>query len=360
MRVLISGGGTGGHLFPAIAVAQALSRNAPDTQLLYVGRRGGMEEQVVPRYGIPMQTIVAAKLDMEKLWRNWSFPLVAPRALLQAARLVRRFRPDVVLGTGGYVSAPVVLAAAAARVPVVLQEQNAMPGRATRLLSRVARVVATAYPESAGQLHAKAIVTGTPVRMEFWKRREDFPVRPQRLLILGGSQGAHRINEAVLSAVGDLDLITQTGLEVWHQTGEKDYRWIEAQSNMLAWPIRERYHPFAFSNDLPDQIYQADLVLSRAGAGTISEVSAAGAPMLLVPGPFAAGHQRLNAQPFERAGAAVVIANEDCDGAHLLREISALVHDEARYSKMVDAMRTLGRPHAAEEVAGLLESIAGH
>src|SRR6202162_6198689 len=150
MRVLISGGGTGGHLFPAIAVAQALSQNAPDTQLLYVGRRGGMEEQVVPRYGIPMQTIVAAKLDMEKPWRNWSFPFVAPQALLQSAGIVRRFRPDVVLGTGGYVSAPVVLAAAAVRVPVVLQEQNAMPGRATRLLSRVARGVGTAYAESAG------------------------------------------------------------------------------------------------------------------------------------------------------------------------------------------------------------------
>src|SRR2546429_3809983 len=132
MRVLISGGGTGGHLSPAIAVAQALSRNAPDTQILYVGRRGGMEEQVVPRYGIPLQTIVAAKLDMEKLWRNWSFPLVAPQALLQSARIVRRFRPDVVLGTGGYVTAPVVLASPMARVTLLVQDQNARPGRVPR------------------------------------------------------------------------------------------------------------------------------------------------------------------------------------------------------------------------------------
>src|ERR1700730_13960242 len=149
MRVLISGGGTGGHLFPAIAVAQALSRNASDVPLLYVGRRGGIEEQVVPGYGIPMETIVAAKLDMEQLWRTWSVPFVAPRSVAQARGIVRRFRPDVVLGTGGYVSAPVVLAAAARRVPVVLQEQNDMHGRDTPLLSRFARVVATAYPESA-------------------------------------------------------------------------------------------------------------------------------------------------------------------------------------------------------------------
>jgi UDP-N-acetylglucosamine--N-acetylmuramyl-(pentapeptide) pyrophosphoryl-undecaprenol N-acetylglucosamine transferase len=350
MRVLISGGGTGGHLFPAIAVAQALSRNAPDTQLLYVGRRGGMEEQVVPRHGIPMQNIVAAKLDMEKPWRNWSFPFVAPQALLQAAGIVRRFRPDVVLGTGGYVSAPVVLAAAAVRVPVVLQEQNALPGRATRLLSRVARVVATAYPESARYLRAKAVVTGTPVRSEFWKRREDFPARPRRLLILGGSQGAHRINEAVAAALPEL---TRLGMDVWHQTGERDIRWLESLGTSAG-----RYHPFAFADDLAEQVYAADLVVSRAGAGSISEVSAAGIPMLLVPGPFAGGHQRLNAEPFERAGAARVIANEECDGPRLTREIAAIADDPAAYSKMVDAMRSLGRPRAAEEVAGLLQAAA--
>ena len=311
-----------------------------------------MEEQVVPRYGIPMETIVAAKLDMEKLWRNWSFPFVAPRALLQSARIVGRFRPDVVLGTGGYVSAPVVLASAMARVPVVLQEQNAMPGRATRLLSRVARVVATAYPESARQLHARAVVTGTPVRSEFWKPREAFPVRPQRLLILGGSQGAHRINEAVAAALPELT--GQLGLDVWHQTGERDIRWLAS----LVPSSGEPYHPFAFADDLAGQVSAADLVVSRAGAGSISEVSAVGIPMLLVPGPFAGGHQRLNAQPFERAGAARVIANEECDGPRLTREIAAIVQNPAAYSKMVDAMRSLGRPRAAEEVAGLLQAAA--
>ena len=309
-----------------------------------------MEEQVVPRYGIPMQTIVAAKLDMETLWRNWSFPFVAPRAFLQAAGIVRRFRPDVVLGTGGYVSAPIVLAAAAARVPVVLQEQNAMPGRATRLLSRVARVVATAYPQSASQLHAKAVVTGTPVRSEFWKARDQFPVRPQRLLILGGSQGAHRINEAIATALPGLT--GRLELDVWHQTGERDARWLES----LGPASGGRYHPFAFADDLAAKVYSSDLVLSRAGAGSISEVSAAGIPMLLVPGPFAGGHQRLNAEPFERAGAARVIANEDFDGHRLLKEIEAITDDPAGYSKMVSAMRGLGRPRAAEEVAGLLRA----
>ena len=225
-----------------------------------------------------------------------------------------------------------------------------MPGRATRLLSRVARVVATAYPESAQFLHAKAVVTGTPVRREFWKPREDFPLRPQGLLILGGSQGAHRINEAVAAAI--TELTSRLGLDVWHQTGEPDFAWLQS----FAPTSGGRYHPFAFADDLAAKVYAADLVLSRAGAGSISEVSAAGIPMVLVPGPFAGGHQRLNAQPFERAGAAHVIANEDCDGPRLVREIAAIANDPGAYSKMVIAMRGLGRPRAAEEVAGLLQA----
>jgi len=344
-------------LFPAIAVAQALSQSEPDSTLLYVGRRGGIEEQVVPRSGLAFKTIVAAKLDMEQLWRNWSVPFIVPWALLQSARIVRAFRPDVVLGTGGYVSAPLVLSAAAFRVPVVLQEQNALPGRTTRLLSHVARVVATAYPESARYLHATSVVTGTPVRKEFWQRRTDFSTQPGRLLILGGSQGAHRINEAVAAALPEL--VGRLGLDVWHQTGQRDFNQMETLKMNLG-PPGSRYHPFAFDEDLAPRVHNADLVLSRAGAGTISEVSAVGIPMLLVPGPFAGGHQRLNVEPYEAAGAAVTIPDAECDGPRLVREVSEIVHDPVRYSKMVGAMGSLGRPHAAEQVAALITRITGH
>ena len=344
-------------MFPAIAVAQALSQSEPDSTLLYVGRRGGIEEQVVPRSGLAFKTIVAAKLDMEQLWRNWSVPFIVPWALLQSARIVRAFRPDVVLGTGGYVSAPLVLSAAAFRVPVVLQEQNALPGRTTRLLSHVARVVATAYPESARYLHATSVVTGTPVRKEFWQRRTDFSTQPGRLLILGGSQGAHRINEAVAAALPEL--VGRLGLDVWHQTGQRDFNQMETLKMNLG-PPGSRYHPFAFDEDLAPRVHNADLVLSRAGAGTISEVSAVGIPMLLVPGPFAGGHQRLNVEPYEAAGAAVTIPDAECDGPRLVREVSEIVHDPVRYSKMVGAMGSLGRPHAAEQVAALITRITGH
>jgi UDP-N-acetylglucosamine--N-acetylmuramyl-(pentapeptide) pyrophosphoryl-undecaprenol N-acetylglucosamine transferase len=343
-------------LFPAIAVAQALSQNASDHNLLYVGRRGGMEEQVVPRYGLPLETIAAPKLDMEQLWRNWSVPLLAPRALWQADRVVKAFRPDVLLGTGGYVSAPVIMAAAARRVPVVLQEQNLLPGRTTRWLSRAARVVATGYEDSARYLHARCVVTGTPVRSEFTVRREVFPARPARLLILGGSQGAHRINQAIAVAIGELT--GRLNLEVWHQSGPRDLAELEGVRGALELP--DRYHPFAFSDELAQLVRAADLVLSRAGASAISEVSALGIPMVLVPGPFAGGHQRLNAEPFARAGAAVIISNEACDGPTLVAQLEAIVEDSSRYRKMIDAMHSLGRPRAAYDVVELLRTVAAN
>jgi UDP-N-acetylglucosamine--N-acetylmuramyl-(pentapeptide) pyrophosphoryl-undecaprenol N-acetylglucosamine transferase len=315
-----------------------------------------MEEQVVPRYGLPFTTIVAAKLDMEQLWRNWSVPFVLPRAMLQSASILRRFRPQVVLGTGGYVSAPLILVAATRRIPVVLQEQNYVPGRATRALSRFARVVATAYPETGRHLRARSVVTGTPVRQEFTSRRVDFPDRPHRLLILGGSQGAHRINQAVAAALSEL--VRSLGLDVEHQTGERDLPQMEAVKQGLAPAVTARYQPFAFADDLSRRVHEADIVLSRAGASAISEVSAVGIPMLLVPGPFAGGHQRMNAEPFAAAGAAILIPNEECDGPRLVREVASVVHDPERYRKMVDAMRSLGRPHAAEEVARLVTTVA--
>ena len=342
-------------MFPAIAVAQALSRNASDANLLYVGLRGGIEERIVPRYGLPFKTIVAPKLDMEQLWRNWSVPLVAPRALWQGSRIVGEFRPHVVLGTGGYVSAPVIMAAAARRIPIVLQEQNLLPGRTTRWLSRLARVVATGYEESARYLHARCVVTGTPVRKEFTIRREAFPPRPRRLLILGGSQGAHRINTAVASIVSALT--RQLELIVWHQTGDRDLPEMEAVRAQLD-ETAEAYHPFAFAEDLAEQVMAADLVLSRAGASAISEVSAVGIPMLLVPGPFAGGHQRLNAEPLARAGAAVIIPDDSVLQQGILQQVTNIVEDQARYRGMVDAMRALGRPHAADDVVGLLQSVA--
>src|SRR6266516_1700256 len=260
MRVLISGGGTGGHLFPAIAVAQALSRKEPDAAVLFAGRREGIEARTVASYGMPFAAIPAAPFYTEQLWRNWTLPAVLGAALYQSWRLLDRFKPDVVLGTGGYVSVPLITAAGLARVPIVLQEQNLMPGRATRVLARFARTAA-------------------------------------------------------------------------------------------------RYQPFAFASDLADRIRVADLIISRAGASTLSEVSAIGVPMILVPYPYAGGHQRLNVNPYASAGAAIVIPDEEVAG-RLRGVLTSVIDDAARYRKMVEAMRGLGRPYAAEEIVRLLHEAA--
>lgn len=356
MRVLISGGGTGGHLFPAIAIAQALSRKDPDGQVLYLGSQSGLEAEVVPRQGIPFEAIPAAGFYTDAVWRNVRLPIIVPWAYILASRAIGRFRPDVVVGTGGYVTAPVILAAARRRVPIVLQEQNLVPGRATRLLARFARAVATAYQDSAAYLDGRAVLTGTPVRREFQLRKPDFPDRPRRLLVLGGSQGALQINQAVGQALPQL--LARPDLTLTHQTGARHLAMMEAARASLSEAQQARYRPFAFAEDLAARLRASDLVLARAGASTLSETSAVGVPLVLVPGEFAGGHQRLNARPFQQAGAAVVIPNAECDGPRLLRELGAIFDDPGQYRRMVDATARLGRPQAAEAVADLVAAVA--
>ena len=322
-----------------------------------MGRRGGIEEQIVPRYGIPSALVQAVKLDMESKWRNWKVPFLLPGVLWEARSTLRRFRPQVVLGTGGYVSAPLVALAASRRIPVVLQEQNYVPGRTTRMLSRMARVVATAYDESAQYLPGRrTVVTGTPVRADFQSPRADFPDSPRRVLILGGSQGARRLNRALTEAVSGL--LARAPIELSHQTGPAELAELQRLAAQLPADIRGRYQPFGFADDLPERLRRADLVVSRAGASTISETSALGVPMILVPGAFAGAHQRYNAIPFARAGAALVIDDAEFDGARLTRELLAIVEDPSRYRRMVDAMRSLGRPRAADAVVDLLHEVA--
>jgi UDP-N-acetylglucosamine--N-acetylmuramyl-(pentapeptide) pyrophosphoryl-undecaprenol N-acetylglucosamine transferase len=279
-----------------------------------------------------------------------------PWAYVLASRAIRRFRPDAVVGTGGYVTVPVILAAARRGLPIVLLEQNLEPGRATRLLARFARAVATAYQESAGYLDGRAVLTGTPVRQDFQVRKPDFPDRPRRLLVLGGSQGALRINQAVAEALPQL--LARPDVSVAHQTGPRHLATMETARASLPESQRGRYHPFAFTEDLATALRASDLVLARAGASTLSETSAVGVPMILVPGDFAGGHQRLNARPFETAGAAVVIANQECDGPRLLRELAGILDDPERYRRMVGAMAQLGRPNAADDVADLVRGVA--
>ncbi|MBO0701996.1 MAG: UDP-N-acetylglucosamine--N-acetylmuramyl-(pentapeptide) pyrophosphoryl-undecaprenol N-acetylglucosamine transferase [Candidatus Dormibacteraeota bacterium] len=339
MRLLIAGGGTGGHVSPALAIAQAFRAELPDAEILLVGRRGGPEERLVPDAGFPLRTLEVQGLDRDNWARNARLA-VLPRAFHEGTRILREFRPRVVVGVGGYVMAPAVWGAQRTRTPYVLQVSEA-DGLANRLFRRGAAAACLTFEGDVDRFATRhTVLTGYPLRPGFHPHVPQVP--PRRLLVLGGSQGAHHINEAVWGA---LDGLLERFDEVVHQTGRQG----EERSAGLR---RPGYRPFAFSDRIPELLAEADLVLCRAGVGTIAEVTAVGLPMLVVPGTFGGGHQLRNAARVHRAGAAVHIADQDLTPARLLAEVDRLTPERLR--AMADRSRALGRPDAAGSIVHVL------
>ena len=355
MRVLIAGGGTGGHLTPVLATAQALRAADPDGDVTVVGRAGGVAERLVAEAGFPLETLRVSGVDA-------SIPSTIIRALTQlpsstmaAHALLRSHEPDVVVGGGGYVCLPVIAAARAHRLPAVLLEQNALPGRTTRLLARRARVVATSFEETASHLHgARTILTGNPIRREV-RELVGAPLGPRctRILVTGGSQGAHRINVAVAGCVRTL-LEHDPAVVVTHQCGVRDLDAMQQAASLLPDGLRARYHVAPFFDDLAQLLAASDLVVMRAGGSSLAECSALGRPMILVPYPHVRGHQRHNAAPYAQGGAATVIEDEDCTAAVLQWTILGVLRDPELWRRMAEASRCMGRPDAADRVARLI------
>jgi UDP-N-acetylglucosamine--N-acetylmuramyl-(pentapeptide) pyrophosphoryl-undecaprenol N-acetylglucosamine transferase len=346
MRLLIAGGGTGGHLYPALAVARAFRAEEPAGAVLVVGRAGGPEERLVPREGIELATVRIRGLDRDAPWKNAALPFLVPSALRAAIRIVDRFRPDVVLGMGGYVMAPAIAAARRRHIPYVLHEKDVRPGLATRFFAGGAAVVCTTLPGTEGRLpNVRTVRTGVPLREGFVRRSPHVP--PRTLLVTGGSQGARRLNEAVWSA---LDALLGRFQEVIHVAGEQGRQGVAAHA-------RDRYTGLAFTDDMPELMARADLVVSRAGVGSIAEATAVGLPMLLVPGTFGGGHQEENAAAMVAAGAAARIPDAELTGAALVAAIDRL--DARRLSAMAEASASEGRTDAARRVLGVLREVAG-
>jgi UDP-N-acetylglucosamine--N-acetylmuramyl-(pentapeptide) pyrophosphoryl-undecaprenol N-acetylglucosamine transferase len=346
MRLLISGGGTGGHLFPALAVARAFRAERPGDQVLIVGRRGGPEERLVPEAGFPLETVSMRGLDRDAVWKNIALPVLLPRALFRGIGIVDRFRPDVALGVGGYAMAPAVAAARVRQVPYVLHEQNVRPGLATRLFAGGAAAVCATFPGTEARLRRtrRVVLTGLPLREGFEPAKPRVP--PRRLLVTGGSQGARRLNRATWEA---LDGLLERFEEVVHVTGQQGAEELERYR-------RPGYSPLTFTTEMPSLMREADLVVSRAGVGTLAELTAVGLPAILVPGTFGGGHQEENAEALVQAGAAVRIPDDELTGRRLLDEIAGL--DDAHLSAMAAAARSLGRRDAAEQVLRILEEVA--
>jgi UDP-N-acetylglucosamine--N-acetylmuramyl-(pentapeptide) pyrophosphoryl-undecaprenol N-acetylglucosamine transferase len=290
----------------------------------------------------------------DEFWRNAPLLYALPASIARARRIIARFQPEAVLGTGGYVTAPVGVAAIVRRVPLFLQEQNALPGRTTRMLASRTRAVATAYEDTARRLPgARAVRTGTPVRREF-RAAEHEVNQLSRLVVVGGSQGAHRINLAVAESLKTL--LEDTDLSVSHVCGARDHRWLHGFRSGLPSDLADRYMLEPFVQRLDQLLASADLVVSRAGGSGIAEMTSMGVPMVLVPYPFAGEHQRHNAEPLVAAGAAVVVRDDELSGSTLSDVLRRFRGDEgaARLRHMAAASRAYGRPGAADEVARLV------
>ncbi len=351
MTVIIAGGGTGGHVYPGIAIAQELRRRDAATQVIFCGTARGLESRIVPAEGFPLELIEVRALKRVGWRARLSSLLLLPRTFFAVARMLRRYRPDLVIGVGGYASGPVVLVAALLGIPTLIAEQNAWPGFTNRVLARFVDAAAVSFPEAQRFFGERARMTGNPVRQEFFGLPE--PGRqPAHLLITGGSQGAQAINDAV---VGALPILRAAGCQitVTHQTG----RLADGEQERIASAYAEAGYPAVvkpFLDQMVEEFRQADLVICRAGATTVAELAAAGRPAVLIPYPFAADdHQRHNAAAVERGGAGRLIPQSELTPARLATELLGLLEDPPRLLEMARASRRLGHPAAAAAVVDL-------
>ena len=354
LGVVFAGGGTGGHLFPGVAVAREIVRRHERARVVFVGAGRGIESRVLAREGFALERVRSMGLMGKSLPAIGRAAALAPVTAADALRVLRRARPDVVVGLGGYSAGPVVLLAAIGGRPTMLMEQNAVPGITNRLLAPVVRAAAVSYEAAASHFGAKAFVTGNPVREAFFG-----PAIPRcggrlRVLILGGSQGAHPLNEALVGAAGAL-ASGEPRLEVTHQTGERDVERVRAGYRAAGLPARVE----PFLDTVAEEMRASDVVVCRAGATSLAEVAAAGRPALVVPLPRAANdHQRRNAAVLADAGAAEVIEEERL-AAELVPRLRALLGEPRRRAAMSEAVRGFARRDAARRVVDRIERLAG-
>jgi UDP-N-acetylglucosamine--N-acetylmuramyl-(pentapeptide) pyrophosphoryl-undecaprenol N-acetylglucosamine transferase len=361
VRVLIAGGGTGGHLYPGIALAREILRRDPHAVVNFVGTATGVEARVVPREGLSLQLIrVAGLKGMSRAQRMRGVALL-PLAAIDSWRIISRFRPDVVVGVGGFASGPVLMLAALRGYPTMLLEQNALPGFTNRWLARVVRAAAVTFEQALDFFPGTGFVTGNPVRPEFFvtstEADEQYVAPPAaaRVLIFGGSQGAHAINMAMVEAAPRL-VASGTPLSITHQTGERDVDMVRDGYRRAG--LEARVEAFLFEMDR--EMTTADFVVSRAGATTLSELAAARRAAILVPLPTATDdHQRKNAEVIARAGAAELIDQRVLSGERLANLILALAADPTRRHRMAAAMQTFARPDAAARIADRVWELAG-
>ena len=361
VRILMAAGGTGGHIFPALAVADELRRRSGGLsqgviqyQTVFLGTGRVLESRLIPRAGYPLEAIHAAGLKGISGWKRFLNASRLPRSAFEAAKLLYRLRPGAVVGIGGYVSGPVMLEASLAGIPTLLYEPNAIPGFTNRVLAPIVRMAAVGFEHSLSAYGSKGRLTGHPVRQEFFAVPFKVHKPPYTVLIMGGSQGARALNQCLMESLPLFNLHGAKSLSFIHQTGEADYNAVRAAYGNQ-WAGSE---VCAFIDDIAGAFSRADLIICRAGAATVAELAAAGKASILVPYPFATDqHQLHNARALERVGATCVIEQSGLTPRHLVECVMSLLGDSGKMTRMEQGARSLARPHAAARIADLVEEL---
>jgi UDP-N-acetylglucosamine--N-acetylmuramyl-(pentapeptide) pyrophosphoryl-undecaprenol N-acetylglucosamine transferase len=362
--LMIAGGGTGGHIYPAIAIAQEWVARNPERRVVFVGTERGLEKTIVPKAGFPLEFISAGGLKGKAIGDTIRNLFRLPIGFAKAFTLIGKHRPNVVLGVGGYSSGPVLMAAKLRRVPTAIHEANAFPGLTNRVLARFVTAAAVAFEVAAPRMkRSDAVVTGNPIRKEFFEAGSrprpseaaegGGPTR-KRLLIFGGSQGSRTINDAMIGALLFLATLKDR-IEVVHQTGPTDQEKVQAAYRASAFMDAR---VVTYLDPIVTEIAAADLVVSRSGAMTVGELAAAGRAAILIP--FAAAtdnHQELNARAVEQPGGAIVITERELSPERLAFAITGILSDPDRAARMGRAARTLATPDATKKIVDLLEKI---
>ena len=362
LRIVIAGGGTGGHLYPGIAVAREVLRRKPDAVISFAGTSRGIEARAVPREGFALDLLRSSGLKGKSVIDRMRAAALIPVGLADAWQIIGRRKPHLVIGVGGYSSGPVVAAAPMRGVPAMLLEQNAVPGLTNRLLAPVSRAVAVTYDSTRTFFGEKAFVSGNPVRPEFLtavghekEARASGAASGVGVLVFGGSQGAHAINVAMVEAAAKL-AAGDSRIRLTHQTGERDLEMVRAAYRQTG--LQAEVEPFFY--DMGARLGAADLIVCRAGATTLAELTAAGKPAILIPLPTATDdHQRKNAEALSSQGAAAILLQADLSGPALAERILGLAVDSQARGRMATAARALARPDAARVIVDRALELAG-
>ena len=353
MRAILAGGGTGGHVIPALAVAREL-KSRYQAEILFIGTSRGIENRLVPAAGFELRLIEVGALKNVSLATRLKTLVALPRAVAAAKKMLREFKPDVVIGVGGYASGPAMIAAQRLGIPTLAFEPNLVPGLANKVVARKVKGAAVHFEETA-KYFANAKVTGVPVRPEFFSTPPRPPDAAPSLLVFGGSQGAAAINAAIVGALPEIKAALPN-IKIVHQTGDRELEATKVgyEEAGVAAEIS------AFITDMPRAFAGADLIVCRSGASTVAEITAAGKPAIFIPFPRAADdHQTRNAQALEKEGAAILIPQSQLTGRLLSQQIIGLLKDRSKLATMSAASKRLSHPDAGREIAEMAAEIAG-